>query len=149
MNIENQTQLAQLLDKIGSLYPAGIPTASIVASEMSQPEVEVGTVPRVRARLVVVGDRSEVSSEELALLDAIATKGLKLTEDEYTREFVATSADAFAPDKPLGALTVLFGEPAVPSNAAGMVIPTNSLASLCGDPDLKKGLWRCLQGAKV
>ncbi len=146
MNIENQTQLAQLLDKIGSLYPAGIPTASIVASEMSQPEIEVRMVPRVRARLVVVGDRAEISSEELALLDAIATKGLKLTEDEYATEFVATPSEAFASGHLPAAVTIVFGAVDSPKNAQGEVIVTNALGELLVDTALKKALWRSLQG---
>ena len=143
MNIENQTQLAQLLDKIASLYPAGIPTASIVAPVDASLKHEPGSM--VRARLVVVGDSSTHSAEELALLDAIAIKGLKLSESEFTKEFVAAPSDAFASGHILASAVIIFGAAESPQNTHGEVILTSTLAELVVDPALKKALWRSLQ----
>jgi hypothetical protein len=143
VTIENQTQLAQLLDKIASLYPAGIPTATIVAPVNEPLKQEPSAT--VRARLIVVGDSSTHSAEELALLDAIAIKGLKLSEDDYTKEFVAVPSDAFASGRTDASAVIIFGAAEAPQNTHGQVILTSSLSELVVDPALKKALWRSLQ----
>lgn len=144
MAIEHPAQLAQLLGRIAALYPHGIPTTSIVAP--AEQPVTTEAVKRVRARLVVIGEKSNTSDEEIALLDAIATKGLMIAAEDYTKEFVDTGSSAFAPGSPEGAITILFGSASVPEGAVGHVVATNSLTELAGDPALKKRLWRELQG---
>lgn len=144
MPIEHPTQLAQLLSRIAALYPYGIPTSAIVAPAEQAAAVE--SVRRVRARLVVVGDEASTSVDEIALLDAIATKGLKLTSDGYSKEFVQSASVAFAPGSVEGGVTILFGCSGAPEGAVGHVITTGSLSELMGDASLKKTLWRELQG---
>lgn len=139
MDAENRLQLASLLDKISDLYRGGIPSGAITAPAPSREKNSV------RLRLVILGDEGRCSAEELSLLDGIATNGLRLSAEEYSKEFLKAGVDPFAEGSTPAPLTILFGFDRVSDSAVGTVILSAPLSKLLTDTASKKALWREIQ----
>ncbi len=139
MDAENRLQLASLLDKISDLYRGGVPSGTITAPAPSEGKNSV------QLRLVILGDESECSAEALSLLDGIATNGLRLCAEGYTKEFLKPGVDPFAEGSTSAPLTILFGFDRVSDSAVGTVILSAPLDKLLTDTASKKALWREIQ----
>jgi len=141
-------QLARLLDQMSGSYPHGIPISAIQAAR--EPELECET-PATTALydIFIVGEEGSASPAAQELLVGITSKGLKVSEGDYTvtyvtsEEFTARSSDSVALH------VVVFGADREPGWGARVdgrrTLFTHSLEKLVHDVALKKDLWRHLQ----
>jgi hypothetical protein len=141
-------QVASFLDKIRRLYPYGVATRYIVATAAAAPNVELE--PAACALLVVLPEGRALDDERLALMEAICTKGLKLSLDQCV---VTDISDEQPIDAALSsmnaAVCVVFGS----GTQAGRVVEINqkvvlytySLDRIASDGAIKREFWKQLQ----
>lgn len=135
-------QLARLLDQVSGHYPNGIPVSALVSRE----SVNVEVSPRYQFFIVEERELSPVTS---ALMDGIASKGLRLSRDEYRVSFIAESDVVHEITKCASERVIVFHsssrEIPVERSFGEPVLLTHSLEQLANDASLKKELWRSLQ----
>jgi hypothetical protein len=132
--------LLSYIDKIGKLYPYGVSVASIVDS---QAHAVKDARPVCVLCVVSCG----------ALLEAICSKGLRLSKEEYQVEYfegAITQEDIETRLRALGArAAIVFGgatSPGVVTQCNGtVVLHTHVLEKIAADQLAKKGFWKQLQ----
>jgi hypothetical protein len=140
--------LARYLDKVRASYPYGIPSASIrvVASSES-----AGAIPAL-VSFIVFNHGAALSSEQEALLDSIATKGLKVSVDQTYRCSVASESELRAAIEAQvahnGVVVVLGAEQQDGRSdeiGAALVLYSHALADIAANPAVKRVFWGHLQ----
>lgn len=141
-------QLARLLDQLRESYPHGIPLSAIQAPREPETlgETHGGSSPY---HIFIAGEEGNLSSSARELLVGITSKGLKISDGDYTVSY-GTSDEVIELASTAAASHVLvfgaerdagWGER---SEGRGILF-THSLENLANEPALKKELWRALQ----
>lgn len=148
---------AVLLDKVARLYPGGVPNVLIQAPR-EEPKV-LEAAPRVL--FIVVHSSGTVPAADADFLVSVASKGMKLSESEYT---VSTAADLSQAEELLRKVcstqqpraAIIFGAPILSgpepldglSSEAGRVLVLRGpeLSHLASNADAKRNFWKVLQG---
>jgi hypothetical protein len=141
--------LLSYIDKIGKLYPYGVSVASIVDSQAHA----VKDARPVCVLCVVSSGQAAGTDGCGALLEAICSKGLRLSKEEYQVEYfegAITQEDIETRLRALGArAAIVFGgatSPGVVTQCNGtVVLHTHVLEKIAADQLAKKGFWKQLQ----
>lgn len=139
MKPNSPLQLARLLDQVGSLYPNGIPVSTLVSNASAEASPESSS----RYHFFVVGE-SELTPANAALLEGIASKGLRLSSDEYRISFVSEEDVTAEVGRCASERVIVFGAPGR-KDLEDRSLATHSLEQISSDPTLKRELWRSLQ----
>lgn len=144
MKPQSPSQLARLLDQISGAYPNGIPVRSMVPSGPS--EVLQETLPRYHFFLVGDGDPSPTNQE---LLEGIASKGLRLSKEDYQSSVIPQSKVAAevasCPSERVIVFGAVDGMGSIERVVGAPALMTYSLERLSMEPALKRELWHSLQ----
>ena len=142
MKPSSPVQLVRLLDQLHAAYPNGIPRSAIKA-----PEVASEASPSYL--LVALSAEGALTSAEDELVDSIATKGLKLSKDSYTKRVVRDDASIEAALSTCAGVVIVFGGSKSrgfhETASGGRALCTFSLPDLLAEAAHKKELWRELQ----
>lgn len=147
MKPNSPAQLARLLDQLHAAYPHGIPLEVIKAPI---PEATgVTGEPDAAFLLVAVSADEALSPAEDELLESIATKGLKLAKDAFTKLVVPDVAAAGAALAGGASVVIVFGgyeqRGFIEREGGGRALMTFGVKDLLADAAHKKELWRELQ----
>ncbi len=137
MSIE-RLALATFLDKVAPGYPLGIPSSAI-----AQPEVE----SLLACTFVLITTTTSLADEYAELLEAIATKGLKLARGVWQVK-VALPSDSSPMDLSTPLTVVLGGAQhpgAIQTGAHGKVLFSHSIIEIAKNPSIKREFWGHLQ----
>jgi hypothetical protein len=141
-------QLARLLDQLSGSYPNGIPLSVIQAPVQSDPHGEEAS-PSLPYHIFIAGEEETLSPAAKELLTGITTKGLKISEQDYSVSYGASSDIAVRASTSSSSHVLVFGAERDSGwgerDNGGGILFTHSLEKLVGDPALKKELWRHLQ----
>lgn len=137
-------QLARLLDQLQAGYPNGIPLSVITSGA-----TESGDVVSSPYLLVAVSSQGALRPEEEDLLDSIATRGLKLPKDSFSKTVVSDEASVDAALASGASVVLVFGGSGPRGfrerDGGGRALFTFAVSDLIADAAHKKELWRELQ----
>lgn len=141
-------QTASFLDKIRRLYPYGVATRYIVAPAAPAANVELG--PKACALLVVLPEGRALDDDRLTLVEAICTKGLKLSLDRCVVQGISDEQPIDAALSSLNApVCVVFGGGTQAGKVAEVdqkvVLHTYALDRIASDGSIKREFWKQLQ----
>jgi hypothetical protein len=147
MKPSSPAQLARLLDQLHAVYPNGIPRGLIKVPETPEhAEPADGHPPYL---FVAVTSDGALAAAEDELLESIATKGLKLTKDSFSKVVVADGDSAASTLSGGSQVVLIFGGSGprrfVEREGGGRGLVTFSVKDLLADAAHKKELWRELQ----
>jgi hypothetical protein len=141
-------QVASFLDKVRRLYPYGVANRYIVAPAAVAADVESQQADC--ALLVVLQEGRSLDEERLSLIEAICTKGLRLSLDQCVVQGIPDNQPIDAALSLLNApVCVVFGG----GTQAGRVIEleqkvvlhTYPLDRIASDGSIKREFWKQLQ----
>jgi hypothetical protein len=145
-------QLVGILDRIGHLYPRGIPTSAIRADNSFDPQ----TVPRwkFRCAIIAVGSSEPLDESLATLAQAICTKGLRLPLDEcailaVTSESCEGEALESLVARVAAPVVVLCGGRTIPGTLRELegtvILSSYSLSEVACVVETKRGFWEHLK----
>lgn len=148
MKPSNPEQLARLLDQISGSYPNGIPREAI--RYVPEPTEENPEGPSVAPyHIFIVGRDVETSDAAKELLSGITSKGLKISSEEFSTDYVPDESVESTALASTAQHVIVFGAARengwVERSVGKPVLFTSPLEALLSNTALKKTLWRDLQ----
>jgi hypothetical protein len=142
------TQVLALLDKVAKLYPAGIPKAAVKSPGLSSKAQDVKRV------LILAMSRDSLQTAEVALAQAICSKGLKIPVEQS--EIRAVSKAEISRDEIIEISRsikcpriLVLGESHIPGAFEQIdgahILWSYSLADIASDPTRKRDFWEQLK----
>ncbi len=141
-------QLASLLDRVGRLYPGGIPTDAIEAGNIVRSENSP------RCAIIAVGAPEPLDAVHMALAQAVCTKGLRLSLEQCAIVTAPTESPSGADLESLisriaAPVVIVCGGAMVPGTvkelSGAVVLASHSLAEIAEVVETKRSFWEHLK----